>query len=360
MIFLFVFTTNELFLIMISQIHPNKIRQLFFLSVIILLFILISKELYSMLGAFLGAITMYVLLRNLMIKLVVRYKIKKWVASLLLIIMSILILVIPSIWIVSISINKLQPLINNPTLLNEIFEKIHVYLQQKFNIDILNAENIAKINAFVFGNAKKLLGGTMSSLGNLFIMFFVLYFMLVQTFDIELWLRNHMPFKNKNANKIINESRNLIVSNAVGVPIVAILQGFTGLIGYWIFGVNDFVFLGLLTAICSMVPVVGAMIIWIPIVLFQLSLGHTWQGIAVALWGLLLIGSVDNVARFALQKRMANVHPLITIFGVMIGINIFGFLGIIFGPILFSIFILLVKIYIDEFGKADADEVVVE
>jgi predicted PurR-regulated permease PerM len=48
---------------------------------------------------------------------------------------------------------------------------------------------------------------------------------------------------------------------------------------------------------------------------------------------------------------MANVHPLITIFGVLIGINIFGFLGIIFGPILFSIFFLLVKIYLDEYGK---------
>ncbi|MCX6210475.1 MAG: AI-2E family transporter, partial [Bacteroidetes bacterium] len=230
------------------------------------------------------------------------------------------------------------------------------YLLQKFNIDILNKENITKINAVIFGNAKKLLGGTMSSIGNVFIMFFVLYFMLVQTFDVEIWLRKNVPFKNSNVTKIIEESRNLIFSNAVGVPVVAVLQGIAGLLGYWIFGVNDFIFLGLLTAICSMVPVVGAMIIWIPIVLFQLSIGNTWQGIAIALWCLLLVGSIDNIARFALQKKMANVHPLITIFGVMIGINIFGFLGIIFGPILFSIFFLLVKIYIDEFGTSNTNE----
>ena len=341
---------------MLNQIHPNKIRQLFFLSVIILLFIVISKELYSILGAFLGAITLYVLLRNLMIKLTVKFNMKKWLASIILIISSLIIIILPAIWIVSISYEKIQPIINNPTLFNQSFEKIHVYLIQKAHIDILNADNIAKINAFVLGYAKKIVGGTMATLGNIFIMFFVLYFMLVQTLEIETWLRKNVPFNNSNVNKIISESRNLIVSNAIGVPIVAILQGLTGLIGYFIFGVQDFLFLGILTTICSIIPVVGSMIIWVPIMLFQLSLGNTWQGIAIGLWGFLLIGSVDNVARFVLQKKMANVHPLITIFGVFIGINIFGFLGIIFGPILFSIFFLLVKIYIDEFGKSSYDE----
>lgn len=341
---------------MLNQIHPNKIRQLFFLSVIILLFILISKELYSMLSAFLGAITLYALLRIVMIQLVTKYNLKKWLAALLLIISTSIVIILPAIWIVTISFEKLQPIINNPTLLNQTFEKIHLYLIQKVNIDILNADNIAKINAFVLGNAKIIIGGTMSTLGNIFIMFFVLYFMLVQTLEIETWLRKNVPFNNSNVNKILNESRNLIVSNAIGVPIVAILQGLTGLLGYFIFGVQDFLFFGILTSICSIIPVVGSMIIWVPIMLFQLSIGNTWQGIAIGLWGFLLIGSVDNVARFVLQKKMANVHPLITIFGVFIGINIFGFLGIIFGPILFSIFFLLVKIYIDEFGKSSYDE----
>jgi predicted PurR-regulated permease PerM len=341
---------------MLNQIHPNKIRQLFFLSVIILLFIVISKELYSILSAFLGAITLYALLRNVMIQLVSKYNLKKWLAALLLIISTSIVIILPSIWIVSISFEKIQPIINNPTLLNQTFEKIHLYLIQKVNIDILNADNIAKINAFVLGNAKIIIGGTMSTLGNIFIMFFVLYFMLVQTLEIETWLRKNVPFNNSNVNKILNESRNLIVSNAIGVPIVAILQGITGLLGYFIFGVQDFLFFGILTSICSIIPVVGSMIIWVPIMLFQLSIGNTWQGIAIGLWGFLLIGSVDNVARFVLQKKMANVHPLITIFGVLIGINIFGFLGIIFGPILFSIFFLLVKIYIDEFGKSSYDE----
>ena len=73
------------------------------------------------------------------------------------------------------------------------------------------------------------------------------------------------------------------------------------------------------------------------------------------LWGVVVIGSVDNVARFMLQKKMSDTHPLITIFGVIIGVNLFGFLGVIFGPLLLSIFILLVKVYIDEFGRAGVE-----
>ncbi len=67
------------------------------------------------------------------------------------------------------------------------------------------------------------------------------------------------------------------------------------------------------------------------------------------IYGFGVIGTVDNNFRFTLQKKMGNVHPLITVFGVVIGISLFGFIGLIFGPILISMFILLVKIYMNEF-----------
>ena len=75
---------------------------------------------------------------------------------------------------------------------------------------------------------------------------------------------------------------------------------------------------------------------------------------------MIVIGSVDNVVRLLLQKKLADVHPMITLFGAIMGLNIFGFFGIIFGPLLISIFLLLVKIYIDEFGRVDADEMLVK
>jgi predicted PurR-regulated permease PerM len=346
---------NNYFRSMVQQIHPNKIRQILLLSVIVLLAILIGREMYFLLGAFLGAVTFYVILRNAMIKLVSDYKWKKSLAALALILVSLMVLVLPVGWLASVAFDKIQPLLHQPELLNEAFEKIHQYLIKEFNIDIFNEKNMAKVNGYVVSFAQQTLGSTMAGLGNLVIMYFILFFMLVQTMDVEYWLRKNVPFKNSNVNRVITEFRNLVYSNALGIPVVAMIQGLVGLIGYWIFGVEEFVLMGILTAIVSVMPVVGSMAVYVPLMIYQLSIGHTWQGVAIGLWGFLLIGSVDNVARFMLQKRMSNVHPLITIFGVLIGLNIFGFLGLIFGPLLLSMFILLVKVYIDEFGQFNPD-----
>lgn len=338
------------------QLHANTIRQILFLFVLILLGWVIGKELYFLLGAFLGAVTLYIIMRNYMFKLVIKLKWKQWLAALTLILGSFIIIVVPTIWIVSILIEKFTPFVNNPELIKTTSKTIHDYLVNRFQIDIFNASTIEKLNGHILPYIQKGIGGTFSALGTIFMMYLMLYFMLTGSSSIEKWLRNNMPFKGTNVETFINEFRNLVYSNAIGIPIVAILQGLVGLIGYLIFGVDEFLLMGLLTAVCSVIPVVGSMIIYVPLGVYELALGHTWQGVAILLWGFALIGSVDNIARFMIQKRIANVHPLITIFGVIMGINLFGFIGIIFGPLMLSMFTLLIKIYIDEFGRVEAEQ----
>ena len=76
---------------------------------------------------------------------------------------------------------------------------------------------------------------------------------------------------------------------------------------------------------------------------------HHFQGIGIMLYGMLVVGSTDNLFRMIVQKRLANIHPLITLIGVVIGVPLFGFIGLIFGPLLISLFLLMLKIYRDEF-----------
>lgn len=336
------------------QIHPNRIRQIFFLSTLIFIGLIILKEMFFMLGAFLGAITLYILMRNMMIKMTTNWKWKKWLAAITLILISFILIVIPTAWIVSIGIDKIKPIVQNPSEISKVFEQIHQYLITSFDLDILNKENVAKISSQVLPMAQQALASTLDTLGSLFIMYLILFFLLFETLKVEKWIRHALPFKDHNVQLFMHGFRNAVYSNAVGIPIVAIIQGIVGFIGYWIFGVNEMVLMGILTAICSVIPLVGSMLVYIPIGIYMLSAGNTWEGIAVLLWGFILIGSIDNVARFMLQKKMSNVHPLITLFGVLIGVNLLGFLGIIFGPLLLSMFILLVKIYMNEFGKVDA------
>ena len=91
--------------------------------------------------------------------------------------------------------------------------------------------------------------------------------------------------------------------------------------------------------------------IWLPVAIYQLANGQTWQGIVVIAWGFLFLGSVDNIIRFLLAKRMADVHPIVTVLGVILGLQYFGITGLIFGPLIISYFIILLKIYYAEYQK---------
>lgn len=339
------------------QISPNKIRQVLFLSLVTFLAILIFTELYFMLTSFLGATTLYIIMRKSMMKLCLRTKIKKWLCALLLILISLIILVLPMIWVGSVAYHKMKPFLQNPEIIKNVFAQINLYLQHNLNLNILNKTTVEKIANQVVPFAQNTIGGTFNGVLNLVVMYITLYFLLVNNLAVELWVHKHLPLKKINSNLAIAEFMRLVFSNAVGIPLVAIIQGVAGLIGYLIFGVEGAILLGIITAICSVIPMVGSTLVWGPVSMYLMTQGQQTHALGVALWGFIIIGSVDNVARFLLQKKIGNIHPLITIFGVIVGINLFGFVGLIFGPLLISMLILLVKIYTDEFDIVISDTI---
>jgi predicted PurR-regulated permease PerM len=180
-------------------------------------------------------------------------------------------------------------------------------------------------------------------------MYFILYFMLVNGRRMEEDLYEYIPLKDGNVELIGKEVRTMVISNVIGIPLIALIQGIVGLIGYLIIGIPEPFLWFVATSIAAMMPVVGAGLIYIPLTIMMFMQGHTGKGIAMAIWGFGFIGLVDNLFRFLLNKRLGNIHPLITIFGVIVGIQLFGFIGLIFGPLLISMFILLLRIYSSEF-----------
>jgi predicted PurR-regulated permease PerM len=146
----------------------------------------------------------------------------------------------------------------------------------------------------------------------------------------------------------------MVRSNAIGIPILGFFQGLVAVLGYWIFGVENFILLGMLTGIASIVPVLGTMTIYVPLGIITLAGGETGNGIGILLYGLLLIGSIDNILRFTILKTLGNVPPLITVFGVLLGLKMFGMLGLIFGPLILSSVGVLIKVYSNEYGKGDS------
>lgn len=158
-----------------------------------------------------------------------------------------------------------------------------------------------------------------------------------------------MPFRADNVGLLEKEVHSMVVANAVGIPVVAFVQGVVGLIGYWLIGVQEPFFWFGVTCIAGMLPVIGAALAYIPLIIIFLANGQIGQGIAMIIFGFGVIGTVDNVMRFTLLRKIGDVQPLVTVFGVIAGLSLFGFIGLIFGPLLISLLLLLIRIYRSEF-----------
>jgi len=169
--------------------------------------------------------------------------------------------------------------------------------------------------------------------------------MFVQIGEFEAGLLRYAPFREQYAIKFAIALRNSTYSNVLGQGIIAVTQGALLANGFWIFGIPDPVFWGVIGAFISFLPVVGAPTLCIPASIVLFATDHTVKGILLLAYGLLFIGNIDNVLRMIINKRVANTHPLISVIGVFIGLPLFGILGLVFGPLLLSYFLLLIEIY---------------
>jgi len=177
---------------------------------------------------------------------------------------------------------------------------------------------------------------------------------------MEAFLARIIPLKKTNIDVLASETKRLVKVSALGIPIISIIQGVTATIGYIIFGVDEFVLWGFFTGVFAFFPVVGTMIIWVPLVIYMYVSGDTWNAMGLAIFSFVVTGNIDYLARITLLKRMGNVHPLVTVIGVIVGLGLFGFIGLIFGPLLVNYIILLFRIYMNEFiepGEPETSDV---
>ncbi|WP_415324554.1 AI-2E family transporter [Chryseobacterium sp. MMS23-Vi53] len=339
-----------------EQISSVKIKQVFLLAIILVLAGLICFNLALFIPSVLGAITIYVVCRRYNFYLQEERKWKPWASSLLLMFASLIILILPIYFIGDLLIDKLGNAQAYMSKFNVFLEKIHTYIYSKTNFDILSKENMDKLKSNVGQFSTKALSGTFNTLTVVMSMYFILYFMLERPRFFERILSSSAPLKRANVSLIGEKMRKLIMANAIGIPVVALGQGIVALIGYFIFGAPSPVLLFALTAAASMVPVVGAAIVYIPVCIFMIAEGNTGTGLGLAAYCLVVVGLTDNVLRFTLLKKLEDIHPLNTVFGIIMGMNLFGFMGLVFGPILISLTLLLIQVYRNEFSDDDTPD----
>jgi predicted PurR-regulated permease PerM len=222
-------------------------------------------------------------------------------------------------------------------------------IKERIGYEIINPNAINQLGPFLAQLLPKVLGVTLNTITLIATMYFMLYFMLVNGRFMEDSLYEYIPLKDGNVELIGQEVKIMVISNTIGIPLIAFIQGVVGLIGYLLIGIDEPFLWFAATCITAMLPVVGAAVVYVPLTIMLFAKGDTGRGIAMAIWGFGLIGLVDNLFRFMINKKIGDIHPLITIFGVIVGLQLFGFIGLVFGPLLISMLILLLRIYSNEF-----------
>lgn len=329
----------------------NKIRHVFFFMLIVALGILLFSQLYTFFPGFLGALTLYILSRKWYFDLTFKRKWNKSLTAILFMFVFVACIVVPVYFSVQLLYIKVEQILKNPQQVYSVLDTVSKQVKEWTGQDISQSSFIKGIPEKVSGFIPILLNSSATLIGNLLMILFLAYFMFINGPQLEKSVSKFLPLRGENVNILARETKMMVRANALGIPIISLVQGLVALIGYWIFGIKDFVLLGFLSGIFAFFPVIGTAAIFIPAVIFLFSTGENGKAIGLAIYSVVITGNIDYVARISFLKRVGDVHPVITILGLIVGLKLFGFIGFIFGPLLISYFLLMIKIYTSEFGR---------
>lgn len=302
-------------------------------------------ELIPFLGGLLGAVTIYVMLRGQMWYLTERRKWRRSLAATLLLVEAIICFLIPISLIVWMLVDRIQDVVVSPHLLLDPLKRMAAFVHEKTGYDLLQDGNISAMMSYLPRVGQWIVKGILDFGLNIVVLLFVLYFMLIGGCRMEEYFRELLPFNRPVSRRVMGEIHLIVRSNAIGIPLLAVAQGIVAYAGYLAFGVPEALFWGVITCFATIIPIVGTALVWIPLALYFALDAHWGTAIGLVLYGTLVITQVDNVVRFVMQKKLADTHPLITIFGVVIGLSLFGFMGVIFGPLILAMFIFCVDLF---------------
>ncbi|MBP1908693.1 AI-2E family transporter [Methanolobus bombayensis] len=316
----------------------------------------LAYALYPYINAFFGAFILYVVFKPLY-KYLVRKRLNKSVAAFTIIILTIILVLIPLYLLMTIIIIQIQSVLFSTDTLLAQMTNINTYIDQlnlvSLPFEINLQEKVTEVVTAAANYFSVLLINAVQSIGQrmieFVIMYFLLYYLLLSTgTKYSDKLTNAIPFSRRNTKILLDEFSRIVNSTLISSGIIAIIQGGLLTITFLLLGVEGAFLWGFIAIILSFLPVVGATLIWIPAVIIQIVQQDYFTAAGILIGGIIL-SSIDNVLRPIIQNKVGRIHPLESLIGVIIGLNLFGLLGIIIGPLLISYVVLMAKMFNDEY-----------
>lgn len=233
-----------------------------------------------------------------------------------------------------------------PDKLFGVIEVSHFFDDQSFQDIFLGV--LKKSSNWLISGAASLLKGTTNFIISLLLIIITMFFFFVDGKKMLERLMYLSPLPNAYDREIFQKFRSVSYVTILSTFVTATAQGIVGAIGFAIVGFPAFL-AGILVGLLSLLPYLGSMIFYVPVGIYYLLVGQVWQGIFVFLWGAIVIGNIDNVIRAYMIKGKAQVNPIFVIFSILGGISLFGFWGVILGPLIIAIAVTIFHIYELEF-----------
>lgn len=232
---------------------------------------------------------------------------------------------------------------------SDFIRRVSVLRVGRLQIGTEIAEASGAIMQWLSRQAFDVVGGAARATLNLVISFFALYYMLISANSTWRVFRRVLPFSEETADELRERFYSVTYATLLGTALTAVLQGTLIGVGFALTSIPNAALWGVVTAFCSILPVLGSALVWLPGTLI-LALDQRY-GAAASLFviGAVLASNIDNVIRPVVFRRVSNIHPMVTLVGAFAGVAWFGLLGILLGPLAIQYFFVLVRLYREEY-----------
>lgn len=316
-------------------------------AIVILLGVGIAIAVSPFAVGLLGIVVLFVLVEP--VHIAVSRRIGRNRSALLLLLLVALLVLLPGGFLVGLVIDQAPSAIRGIQS-NSLFTWLSTQRIGGFDVGAQLAKASGSMLQWLSAQAFDVFGSAAHGTINFLISLFGLYFVLRSDGSTWLRVRKVLPFSDPNIDLLRDRFVKVTQATFLGMIATAVMQG--ALVGgaFAIVGLPGPLFWGVVTAVCSIIPMIGGALVWLPATLVLLVQKEYGNALLLAIVGALLVSNIDNIVRPWIYKRMSNVHPVVTLVGALAGLRYFGLLGVLLGPLAITYFFELLRIYDEEYS----------
>jgi predicted PurR-regulated permease PerM len=324
-----------------AESPKERFQQLLFYALVLLMAYLALLVLSPFLGSLAWAAVFAMMFHGVYRELVPRLGTNR--AALATTLMAAILIVAPAVTLVSVFAREVPQVVDyiktvTPTVphqLQNVWDRVRERSPMELPPEptLLLREGLQRALTFLAPRAGAVVADAFATLGSLLVMLFSLFFLLRDGDALGRQIRELLPLPDAERERLMNETRDLVIASVGAALLVAAAQGTIGGVAFWLLGIAAPVIWGVVMAMCSLIPVVGAALVWVPTAVYLLLAGEIVRGIVLLAVGVLGISMADNILRPLLLAGRTSASGLIVFLGLLGGVSAFGFIGLVLGPI---------------------------